>query len=110
MSARFELRHSSDGQYYFNLLAANNEVILTSERYRAKSRAQLGVDSVRRNAASDERYRRRRSRADEPYFVLSAANGEIIGCSEMYSSSSAMERGIEAVKRAVPEAALQDTT
>jgi len=36
--------------------------------------------------------------------VLKAANGEIIGKSETYSSSWAMERGIRSVKRNAPSA------
>ena len=39
------------------------------------------------------------SKADEPYFVLKAANGEVIGTSEMYSSTSAMRKGIASVKK-----------
>jgi hypothetical protein len=47
------------------------------------------------NAARDERHERRTSRADEPYFVLKAANGEIIGTSEMYSSALRLYVGFE---------------
>ncbi|MBL4635858.1 MAG: YegP family protein [Kofleriaceae bacterium] len=36
--------------------------------------------------SNDERYDRRTSNADQPYFVLKAANGEIIGKSQMYST------------------------
>ena len=94
----------------FNLKAANGEIILTSERYTAKSSAQVGVESVRVNSPVDGRYDRRESSKDEPYFVLKAANGEIIGKSEMYSSTSAMENGIESVKTNGPSAPFEDIT
>jgi uncharacterized protein YegP (UPF0339 family) len=39
MAERFELKKSSDGQFYFTLHAANNEKILTSEMYKAREGA-----------------------------------------------------------------------
>lgn len=33
MAGKFVLQHTADGQYLFNLQAANGEVVLTSERY-----------------------------------------------------------------------------
>ncbi len=110
MAAKYEIKRTSDEQLMFNLKAANGEIILTSERYTAKSSAEVGIESVRVNAPSDGRYDRRKSSKDEPYFVLKAANGEIIGTSEMYSSTSAMENGIESVKANGPSAAVQDLT
>ncbi len=110
MAARFELKKSSDGQFMFNLIAPNGEVILTSERYTAKSSAEDGIDSVKTNAPLNERYDRRTSTSNEPYFVLKAANGEIIGRSEMYSSTGAMENGIASVKKNAPEAGVDDVT
>ena len=40
--------------------------------------------------------------------VLKAANGEIIGTNEMYSSSAAMEDGIKSVKTNGPDADVDD--
>ena len=106
----FELKRSADGQFMFNLKAANGEIILTSERYKRKAGAKNGIDSVRKNAGLDERYERRESTSGQPYFVLKAANGEIIGNSEMYSSESARETGIASVKSNAAEADVDDQT
>lgn len=110
MGAMYELKKSSDGQFMFNLKAGNGEVILTSERYTAKASAQNGIESVRVNSPDDGRYERKTSKADEPYFVLKAANGEIIGTSEMYSSKQAMENGIQSVRTNGPSAPVNDRT
>jgi uncharacterized protein len=99
MAARFVIKNSSDGQFMFVLKAGNNEVILTSERYKQRHSAENGIASVRANAADDARFEPRSSKAGEPYFVLKAANGEIIGTSEMYSSTSSMRKGIASVKK-----------
>ena len=82
----------------FNLKAGNGEIILTSQRYVSKGGAENGIESVRTNCQIDSRYDRRVASDDSPYFVLKAANGEIIGNSEMYASTSAMENGIASVK------------
>ena len=50
MAGWYELDKSSDGQYYFVLKAGNAEVILTSERYTARSGAENGIASVQKNA------------------------------------------------------------
>ena len=36
-SSRFEIKTGKDDQFYFNLIAANNEPILRSEGYKAKA-------------------------------------------------------------------------
>jgi uncharacterized protein YegP (UPF0339 family) len=108
MPAAYVIRKATDGQYYFNLTAENNEKILTSETYRDKSGAQNGIQSVRTNSPVDARYQRKTSADGRPYFLLVAANLEVIGRGETYSSSAAMENGIAAVKRNGPGAPVRD--
>ena len=110
MPGPFLLQRSADRQFYFNLRAENNEVILTGERYQSKASAQNGIQAVRDNAPTDARYLRKTSSDGKLYFVLLAANGEPLGTSETYSSSGAMEAGIRAVKRNAPTAAVVDRT
>ncbi len=108
MPASFILRRATDGQFHFNLTAANNKNILSSETYRDKSGALAGIKSVQANCGSDAHYDRRTSTKGQAYFVLLAANNEVIGRSEMYSSKSSMERGIASVKRNGRKAAVRD--
>jgi uncharacterized protein len=110
MAGTFDLKQGGNGQFMFNLKAGNGEVILTSELYRQKQSAITGINSVRVNAGDDTRYERKTAKNGQPFFVLTATNGEIIGKSEMYSSVPAMENGIESVKRNGPVAAIEDST
>lgn len=110
MAGYFELSNAAGGQFKFNLKAANHQVILSSEIYKSKASADGGIDSVKKNAASDERFQRKTAKDGSPYFVLVAGNGETIGKSEMYSSTSAMENGIESVKANAPTAPTKDLT
>ena len=100
----------SSGRYHFNLLAGNNEKILTSETYESKAGAQNGIESVRRNATDDARYARKTAKDGSRYFTLTAANGQVIGTSETYSSAAAMENGIASVKANAPGATVIDRT
>jgi len=110
MAAKFDLKQGGSGQFMFNLKAANGEVILTSELYKQKQSAIVGIDSVKDNAGDDTRYERKTAKNGQAFFVLTATNGQIIGKSEMYSSVSAMENGIQSVKKNGPVATIQVST
>lgn len=88
----------------FNLKAGNGEIILTSERYKAKSDCENGIASVKKNSADDARFDRKTASNGQFYFTLTAANGQVIGKSEMYKATASREKGIESVKRNAPDA------
>jgi uncharacterized protein len=108
--AKFQLFSGKDGQFYFRLRADNGEPILASEGYKQKAGAENGIRSVRENASDDSRYTRETSSAGQPFFTLRAANNEVIGKSEMYSSEEARENGLATVKTGAPDATLEDQT
>lgn len=94
----YEIKTTSDGKFIFNLKAPNHQVILTSEVYEQKQSAVSGIDSVRVNGVDTENFEHRVSTAGQPYFVLKARNGEIIGNSQMYSSEAAAKEGVVSVQ------------
>jgi uncharacterized protein YegP (UPF0339 family) len=104
---RFRITQGAGDEYTFNLTAANGERILSSERYTSHSGATRGIGAVKENAGVEARYDKRVARDGSLYFVLKAGNGEIVGTSEMYSSSSARERGVESVKVNAPGAGVE---
>ena len=110
MAGLFELKLSTSQQYHFNLLSGNGQVILTSQMYTTKDAALTGIASVQTNAPHDERYQRLTSSGGDPYFTLTATNGQVIGNSQMYSSKAAMENGIQSVKTNAPNGTLDDQT
>tara|TARA_R110000737_G_scaffold79227_1_gene111073 strand:+ start:43 stop:372 length:330 start_codon:yes stop_codon:yes gene_type:complete len=105
---KFEIRKDKSGQFRFNLKASNGQVILSSEAYKTKASCDNGIESIRKNSQDDGKYERRTAKDGSPYFNLKASNGQIIGTSEMYSSSSAMENGIASVKTNAPKAIIED--
>lgn len=105
---KFEIKKRINGEFQFNLKAANGQIILTSEGYTTKSGCQNGINSVKNNAPLDSRYDRRTATNGKSYFNLKAANGEIIGTSQMYENASNRDNGIESVKTNAPTAEIAD--
>jgi len=110
MSGKFQLKRASNGQFHFNLLASNGQVVLSSEQYKAHASALNGIDSVRKNAVREEAFEVRESSNGKHYFVLKATNGQVIGQSQMYASLHSAEQGCDSVRRHAPNAALQDVS
>jgi uncharacterized protein YegP (UPF0339 family) len=109
MPGYFELKKGASGKFMFNLRAANNEIILTSESYSSKAAAQGGIESVRKNAADAANFERKTAKDGSSYFSLkSKDNGQIIGRSEMYKTKASMENGIKSVMTNAPGAAVKE--
>ena len=106
MAGKFELKQLKNEQYLFNLKASNGQIILTSEQYKSKSGAVNGIESVRKNSVNEGRFEVLVSKSGDPYFVLKAGNGEVIGRSETYSSDAACKNGIQSVMKNAPDAEL----
>ncbi|HRC84029.1 MAG TPA: YegP family protein [Thermoanaerobaculia bacterium] len=106
----YELNKSNDGRYKFVLKAANSEVILSSQMYQAKDSARNGIASVQTNCPLDERYNRQNSSDERFYFTLEAANYQVIGTSQMYTTSQSRDKGIESVKANGVSAEVRDRT
>jgi hypothetical protein len=110
MKGYYELKKAADGRYQFNLCAGNHEVILSSQLYAEKAGAENGIASVRENGTHENRFERKLSAKGEPYFSLKAANGQLIGSSEMYGSEASRDNGIRSVMSNCPTPVVKDLT
>jgi uncharacterized protein YegP (UPF0339 family) len=97
MAGKFVLKTAKDGQFYFVLEAGN-----------AKASAENGIASVRKNAGNEALYERKAQHGGHAMFNLKAANHQVIGTSQGYSSSGARDAGIESVKANAEKAELED--
>ena len=107
---KFEIKKDKAGKFRFNLKAGNGQVILSSQGYASRSGCDNGIESVRKNSQNDGMFDRCEAKDGSPYFCLKSSNGQVIGNSEMYSSSSAMENGIASVKKNAPDASIEDNS
>ncbi|MSP26769.1 MAG: DUF1508 domain-containing protein [Myxococcales bacterium] len=103
----FELLQARNGQYYWNLLAQNGEVLGTSELYTTKSSAlkSIGTTSsiiAKTSVVSDAPtgttlFQLFRGLDGKYYFHLRAKNGEIVLQSQGYKQRASAKNGIVSV-------------
>jgi hypothetical protein len=105
---KFVISKRKNGEFQFNLLAGNGEIILTSEGYASKPSCLNGVKSVMKNAGEVKRFESKVAKNGKFHFNLKATNGQVIGSSEMYESQSTCENGITSVKKNVVGAKVED--
>ena len=101
---KFVITVRKNGEFQFNLKASNGQVILTSEGYNTKTACLNGVESVKKNAAIEDRYEIKVAKNGKPFFNLKASNGQVIGASQMYASEATLKKGIASVAANAPEA------
>ena len=106
MAGKFELYKDKAGEFRFRLKAGNGENILASEGYKDKSGPTNGIESVKKNAGDAARYEIKESSGGKPYFVLKAANHQVIGTSQMYDSTDGCKNGVQSVIANAPDAAV----
>lgn len=51
---RFEIKRSSDDQFYVTFVAPNGETMVRTERYKQKASAQNAIDSLKKNGPGAE--------------------------------------------------------
>lgn len=110
MAGRFELKKSTNDKFYFTLLAANGEVILTGEMNETQADARAAIELVKSLGGGDARYERLVAQDDSPYFLLKTPEGRVLGQSQMYSSVSARETGVQSCLTNAPGAEIDDQT
>lgn len=110
MPSWFELDKTSDGQFRFALKASEKETLLASETYRSRDSAENGIASVRSNCASAARYEKKVAANGKFFFNLKAANGQVIGTSQLYATSEARDASITAAMAGGPSETVRDNT
>ncbi len=101
---KFEIKSDKSGNFRFNLKAGNHQIILSSQAYKTMASCQNGIESVRKNSKHIENFEVKIAKDGSPYFNLKASNGEVVGASEMYKSTSGMRNGIASVQANAPTA------
>jgi uncharacterized protein YegP (UPF0339 family) len=105
---KFIIILGTNRQFYFKLIAGNNEAILSSEGYLTKQGCVAGIASVKANSMYNTRYIKRVANDGQYYFTLHGSNGQVIGVSEMYHYSQSRDNGILSVKKNAPISFIDD--
>ncbi|MBL4659038.1 MAG: YegP family protein [Alcanivoracaceae bacterium] len=108
MASKFVITKGKDGKDYFVLKAGNGEIILQSQGYKSASGCENGIESVRTNSKDSSKFETREAKDGRTYFVIKANNGQEIGRSQMYKTTSGCANGQESVAKNAPDAAVSD--
>ena len=87
---------------------SNDKIVLKSENYKAKKSAENGIESVRKNSQSDERYELKEAKNGKFFFNLKATNGQVIGTSFLFATEDERSDAIATLKSEAPSATLTD--
>lgn len=98
---KFEMLAANDGKVFFQLKAANGEIVLLGRGYPNKFEAIQAIASVMRYGTYEMRYARKQTADGRHFFQLLSPSSRILGWSEMYPSKQGRDNGIMAVRRAV---------
>ncbi|OKP05678.1 YegP family protein [Xenorhabdus eapokensis] len=109
-AGHYDLKKTKNGQFYFNLVAANGDIILSSEMYTTKAAANKGIHSVQVNSPDKTRHEVRKNKSGKPYFVLKARNHQIIAISETHANEASMKKSIQSVIKIGPTESIRDLT
>ena len=96
---KYAVSKAKNGEFYFNLKAANGQIILTSSFYKSVEACNEAIEFTRANCSVDERFERKTSSNNKHFFRFTSTDSHAIGKSEMYESVASMEKGIASVKR-----------
>ena len=115
---KFQVKAAGKG-FVFNLLAANGQVVATSEVYNKMDSLRNGVASVQRNAPEagiedqtaekpvklpNPKFEVYADKAGKFRFRLKAKNGQVIAVGEAYETKKAALAGVASVKKNAPGA------
>jgi uncharacterized protein len=96
----FQVARTPDGQWFFNVIGARGEILLTSQSYAQESSAINGVLSVEENGIDVTRYSI--TGADESWtFTLKAKNGQTIADGAQFRDADEAEEGVIAARELV---------
>lgn len=100
--ARFAVREDAGGMFYTSLYAGNGELVLRTQRYQTEASALNAAFAIAELGVDAARYDVRQAASGGWYFNLVAANGQVVGTSEVYASKSNAERGRNAIIALLP--------
>jgi uncharacterized protein YegP (UPF0339 family) len=110
VAGKYRLYKGKNDKFYFQLKAANGQVILQSQGYASKASAKNGIASVQKNCGTDECFERKVAKDGQHFFNLKSTNGQVIGSSEMYKAQASCENGVASVGKNGPSEKVDDET
>lgn len=105
---KFVINTNSNGEYQFDFINDNNEIILSSGEYTRKFMCIKGIESVKLNSQDHTKFNRKTAQTNKRYFNIKAFNGKIIAISKMFDDKHLCDTELESFKTKAPNAMIED--
>jgi uncharacterized protein YegP (UPF0339 family) len=99
--ARVSVEQGTTGAFRFSVFASNGQQVLSSESYTTAAAAWNGAFAVQDAAGDKANFAVKTASDGRYYFTLSALNGQVVGVSQMYTTSTAALKGETSVAATV---------
>lgn len=105
---KFVINTNSNGEYQFDFINDNNEIILSSGEYTRKFMCIKGIESVKLNSQDHTKFNRKTAQTNKRYFNIKAFNGKIIAISKMFDDKHLCDTELESFKTKALNAMIED--
>jgi len=95
--ARAQIDAGASNQFRFNIFASNGQIVLSSESYTTEAAAWNGAFAVQDASLAPANFAILTASDGRFYFTLTAANGQVVGISQMYTTQLSAQAGIKSV-------------
>ncbi len=102
------LRKSDAKEPFTFVFVDGDDTIVRSENYAQKASAKNGIESVKKNSQTDERYELNTSTNGKFYFNLKSTNGQVVATSPMFATEAERETAIKKLKADAANAKVED--
>ncbi len=96
------------GQYAFQFLANNGDLVMTSQSHITKSAAQQALNDTRKCSTSAHLYQKKED-GGQHYFVVLNESGQVLAASVKFWSAESRDYAITIVRREAEEAGYSET-
>ncbi|KAA0992068.1 YegP family protein [Dyadobacter aurulentus] len=94
---KFIIKKQANEKLVFELLAGNDQVIITSEEYETRVDSENGILSVQTNSHLHSRYKQMESPEGEHFFILRSSNDKVIAISGLFHTKIELSVRIQIV-------------
>ncbi|MFG4002099.1 YegP family protein [Flavobacterium aquidurense] len=105
---KFVINMNSNGEYQFDFINNNDEIILSSGEYTRKFMCIKGIESVKMNSQDHTKFNRKATQTNKRYFNIKAFNGRIIAISKMFDDKISCDLAMESFRSKATNALIED--
>jgi uncharacterized protein YegP (UPF0339 family) len=110
MTSSFVLKQNENGEFYFNFLDSDGDVVLISDNYSQKASAEEAIKDVKLNSLMSQQLAGGKTKDGGQFFVIKGSNGDVLVKSALYTSQMVMDNALHCVKDNACIAEVMDLT